>query len=107
MSAQGRSRARTAPKRERAERSPVTSPDTAATLRERLAALAPSVLEIRDDSAAHVGHAGAAGGAGHFSLLIVSEVFAGLAPARSGTSGCCAKSPTSCPTRSMRCRSRR
>src|SRR4029453_7488706 len=52
--------------------------DTAATLRERLAALVPSVLEIRDDSAAHAGHAGAAAGGGHFSLLIVSEVFAGL-----------------------------
>ena len=56
----------------------MTSPDTAATLRKRLVALAPSVLEIRDDSAAHAGHPGAAGGAGHFSLLIVSEVFAGL-----------------------------
>jgi BolA protein len=52
--------------------------DTAATLRERLARLVPSVLEIYDDSAAHAGHAGAAGGGGHFSLLIVSEVFAGL-----------------------------
>ena len=56
----------------------MSNPGTAATLRERLNALAPSVLEIRDDSAAHAGHAGAAGGAGHFSLLIVSEVFAGL-----------------------------
>ena len=52
--------------------------DTAATLRDRLSHLVPSVLEIRDDSAAHAGHAGAAGGGGHFSLLIVSEVFAGL-----------------------------
>jgi BolA protein len=52
--------------------------DTAATLRERLAPLSPSVLEIHDDSAEHAGHAGAAGGGGHFSLLIVSQVFAGL-----------------------------
>ena len=52
--------------------------DTAATLRGRLASLHPSVLEIYDDSAEHAGHAGAAGGGGHFSLLIVSEVFAGL-----------------------------
>jgi BolA protein len=52
--------------------------DVPAVLRERLAALAPSVLEIRDDSAQHVGHAGARGGAGHFSLLIVSEAFSGL-----------------------------
>jgi BolA family transcriptional regulator, general stress-responsive regulator len=52
--------------------------DLAATLRARLASLAPMLLEIRDDSAAHAGHAGAAGGGGHFSLLIVSEVFSGL-----------------------------
>ena len=52
--------------------------DVAATLRGRLASLAPAVLEIRDDSAAHAGHAGAAGGGGHFSLLIVSQMFSGL-----------------------------
>ena len=51
--------------------------DVATTLRTRLARLSPSVLEIHDDSAEHIGHAGAAGG-GHFSLLIVSEVFLGL-----------------------------
>jgi len=51
---------------------------TAAALRSRLAALAPTVLELHDDSAEHQGHAGAAGGAGHFSLLIVSESFSGL-----------------------------
>jgi len=52
--------------------------DVVATLRERLADLAPSALELRDDSADHVGHAGAAGGARHFSLLIVSKAFSGL-----------------------------
>jgi BolA family transcriptional regulator, general stress-responsive regulator len=52
--------------------------DVPATLRARLADLAPTALEITDDSADHVGHAGAAGGAGHFSLLIVSQGFAGL-----------------------------
>jgi BolA family transcriptional regulator, general stress-responsive regulator len=52
--------------------------DVATTLRERLADLAPSALELRDDSADHVGHAGAAGGARHFSLLIVSKAFSGL-----------------------------
>ena len=36
----------------------------------------PIRLEIRDDSAAHVGHAGG-GGKGHFSIQIVSEVFTG------------------------------
>jgi len=51
---------------------------TAAALRSRLAALAPTVLELHDDSAEHRGHAGAAGGGGHFSLLIVSESFSGL-----------------------------
>ncbi len=51
--------------------------DVAATLRERLAPLAPLRLEIHDDGADHVGHAGAAGGAGHFSLVIVSESFSG------------------------------
>ena len=52
--------------------------DVLATLRARLAKLAPAVLEITDDSARHVGHEGAAGGGGHFSLLIVSETFSGL-----------------------------
>jgi len=38
--------------------------------------LHPLKLEIRDDSAAHVGHVGG-GGKGHFRLLIVSEEFSG------------------------------
>lgn len=50
----------------------------AATLEDRLAALSPVLLELADDSAEHIGHAGAAGGGGHFSLLIVSEYFSGL-----------------------------
>jgi BolA family transcriptional regulator, general stress-responsive regulator len=41
--------------------------------------LLPAHLEVRDDSAAHVGHAGA-GGKGHFRLRIVSTCFAGLKP---------------------------
>jgi BolA family transcriptional regulator, general stress-responsive regulator len=52
--------------------------EVSALLRTRLAALAPVALEIRDDSAAHAGHEGARDGAGHFSLLIVSEAFSGL-----------------------------
>ena len=52
--------------------------DLASTLRTRLSDLAPSALEIHDDSAEHVGHAGAAGGGGHFSLLIVSNAFRGI-----------------------------
>jgi len=55
-----------------------TGHPAAAMLRNRLAPLAPSVLELDDDGAEHVGHAGAAAGGGHFSLLIVSEQFAGL-----------------------------
>ena len=52
--------------------------DIAAKLRDRLAVLHPEVLEIHDDSAEHVGHAGAADGGGHFSIVIVSQAFAGL-----------------------------
>ena len=44
------------------------------------AALAPSALDISDDSAAHAGHAGALTGKGHFSVRIVAERFAGLPP---------------------------
>jgi BolA protein len=39
--------------------------------------LAPTVLELVDDSAAHAGHAGARSGA-HFNLKIVSARFAGM-----------------------------
>jgi BolA family transcriptional regulator, general stress-responsive regulator len=38
--------------------------------------LAPADLRIRDDSAAHAGHAGARDGA-HFAVTIVAEGFAG------------------------------
>jgi BolA family transcriptional regulator, general stress-responsive regulator len=41
--------------------------------------LLPAHLEVRDDSAAHAGHA-SAGGKGHFRLRIVSTCFAGLRP---------------------------
>ena len=40
-------------------------------------ALAPSHLAVRDDSAMHAGHAGAASGGGHYDVTIVSERFAG------------------------------
>lgn len=50
----------------------------AATLEQRLAPLAPVELRIQDDSAQHVGHAGAASGGRHFSVTIVSEHFHGL-----------------------------
>jgi BolA family transcriptional regulator, general stress-responsive regulator len=38
--------------------------------------LAPSELEIKDDSAKHAGHAGAREG-GHFRVRLVSEAFRG------------------------------
>jgi BolA protein len=41
------------------------------------AALAPTRLEIRDDSAAHAGHPGASGG-GHYTVDIESAAFTGL-----------------------------
>lgn len=37
----------------------------------------PARLEIRDDSAAHAGHAGAASGGGHYDILIVAAEFEG------------------------------
>lgn len=45
-------------------------------IRERLAPLAPSSLDIRDDSAKHAGHKSAQGG-GHYQVAIVSDAFAG------------------------------
>lgn len=45
-----------------------------------LAALAPELLEVEDDSHRHAGHAGARDGRGHFNVVVVSEAFAGKAP---------------------------
>jgi BolA protein len=45
-----------------------------ALLRERLAA---QHVEVTDESHLHAGHAGAAGGAGHFRAVIVSPRFEG------------------------------
>jgi len=42
------------------------------------AALQPTVLELTDESALHAGHAGAASGAGHYRLKVVSARFEGL-----------------------------
>ena len=51
---------------------------TAARIRERLAALQPTSLDLVDESAQHAGHAGAApGGNTHWKLTIVSAAFAG------------------------------
>jgi BolA protein len=54
-------------------------PDRMDRLEARLrAALQPAELRVIDDSHLHAGHAGAAGGHGHFTVQIVSERFAGL-----------------------------
>jgi BolA family transcriptional regulator, general stress-responsive regulator len=45
-------------------------------IRQRLAPLEPTRLEIEDDSAKHAGHAGSTGG-GHFTVTIVSSHFSG------------------------------
>ncbi|MCG6873136.1 MAG: BolA family transcriptional regulator [Gammaproteobacteria bacterium] len=36
---------------------------------------APESLEVRDESAEHAGHAGAASGGGHYRLTIVADAF--------------------------------
>ena len=40
--------------------------------------LNPTLLEIIDDSAAHVGHAGAAAGGGHYTVIISAQCLKGL-----------------------------
>ncbi len=51
--------------------------DTISKLEQALASLSPSYLDIQDDSALHAGHAGNTGG-GHYTITIVSEMFADL-----------------------------
>ncbi|MBL1320439.1 MAG: BolA family transcriptional regulator [Methylophaga sp.] len=52
--------------------------DTITKLKQALAGLEPSYLDIKDDSALHAGHAGNTGG-GHYTVTIVSDAFDGLA----------------------------
>lgn len=49
-------------------------------IRAALQALAPSALEVIDESHRHVGHEGARDGRGHFAVEIVSEAFTGVSP---------------------------
>ena len=49
-------------------------------IREALAALQPVTQDVVDDSHKHAGHEGARDGRGHFTVRIVSPVFAGKAP---------------------------
>lgn len=60
---------------------PRLNPERVERIRSLLAAaLAPQSLTVSDDSHKHAGHAGARGGQGHFSVDIVSAVFAGRLP---------------------------
>jgi BolA protein len=43
-----------------------------------VAAFPDAEIHLQDDSHLHAGHAGASGGAGHFSVRIVSSRFLGL-----------------------------
>lgn len=54
---------------------PATRPERMRAL--LTAALAPTVLELTDESHLHAGHAGAASGGGHYRLKIVSSAFEG------------------------------
>ena len=60
---------------------PSTSPvseQRIAQMRERLnKALSPSLIEIKNESHKHIGHAGAKTGRGHFHLTISAEAFGG------------------------------
>jgi BolA family transcriptional regulator, general stress-responsive regulator len=47
-----------------------------ALIRSRLAVLKPRSLDIIDESAKHIGHAGSKSGAGHFEISIGADVFA-------------------------------
>jgi len=46
-------------------------------IKTRLEQLAPTRLDIQDDSALHAGHQGNGGG-GHFTVTIISDAFCGL-----------------------------
>ena len=60
---------------------PAANPERIARMRALLAAaFDPVALEVIDDSHKHVGHAGARDGRGHFTVVIVSEAFAGKSP---------------------------
>lgn len=41
-------------------------------------ALGAEIVDVQDDSAKHRGHAGASGGAGHYTVVVVAGRFAGL-----------------------------
>jgi BolA family transcriptional regulator, general stress-responsive regulator len=52
--------------------------DTANLIQQTLnSALTPLLLDIRDNSAAHAGHAGNQSGGGHYGLTIIAAAFEG------------------------------
>ena len=52
--------------------------DRIAEIKTRLEqALSPTHIDIIDESHLHAGHAGAASGAGHFSVTLISDKFTG------------------------------
>jgi len=52
-------------------------------IRERLAALKPVTLDLRDESAQHAGHAGhRPGGGTHWQVKIVCDAFRGQSPVK-------------------------
>ena len=60
---------------------PAENPARIARMRELLmAAFAPESLDVVDDSHKHVGHEGARGGQGHFTVDVVSTAFSGMGP---------------------------
>jgi len=60
---------------------PLPREERVAAIRAALeAAFAPTVLEVRDDSHRHAGHAGARDGRGHFHVMIASAAFEGMLP---------------------------
>ena len=52
----------------------------AARLQAALQCLQPTRVVVTDDSHKHAGHEGARDGRGHFSVVVVSEAFRGVAP---------------------------
>lgn len=57
--------------------------DRIETIKTRLEeAFSPAELKVIDDSADHIGHAGAAGGAGHYTVVIKADAFAGKMPVK-------------------------
>ena len=48
------------------------------TIEQRLSVLGPTLCQVTDESHHHIGHAGAASGAGHFHVKIISQKFCDL-----------------------------